>query len=113
MSALLSARRRSARALSAFVFVLGVALAATACSVSIGGDPVVEETELENSIKQTLTDQVGVAPDAIDCPGDLRGKEGTTMRCTLTAGADTLGLTVTVTGTDGDTVNYDVQVDES
>ncbi|WP_307644745.1 DUF4333 domain-containing protein [Nocardia uniformis] len=41
------------------------------------------------------------------------GKVGTTMRCTLTAGGDTLGLTVTVTSVDGDNVKYDVEVDET
>ncbi|NNH71091.1 hypothetical protein HLB23_14655 [Nocardia uniformis] len=35
------------------------------------------------------------------------------MRCTLTAGGDTLGLTVTVTSVDGDNVKYDVEVDET
>ncbi|MEU2252099.1 DUF4333 domain-containing protein [Nocardia xishanensis] len=91
---------------------LFAAFFAAGCSVEIGSTtPEVKESELEKSVKQTLTEQVGQTPDAIDCPGDLAGKVGTTMRCTLAAGGDTLGLTVTVTSVEGDTVNYDVAVD--
>ncbi|MGN2637079.1 DUF4333 domain-containing protein [Nocardia takedensis] len=90
-----------------------LACALTACSVSIGSDPKIDESELEKSVKQTLTEKVGQEPDSIDCPGDLDGKVGTTMRCTLTEGGDQLGLTVTVTSVQDDTVNYDVQVDQN
>jgi hypothetical protein len=86
--------------------------ALTACSVSIG-TPKVGEADLERSVKDSLTEKVGQEPDAIDCPGDLTGKEGTTMRCTLTAGGDTLGVMLTVTSVDGDTVKYDIAVDQS
>ncbi|MBH0775129.1 DUF4333 domain-containing protein [Nocardia bovistercoris] len=88
------------------------ACALAACSVSIGSDPKIDESALEKSVKQTLTEKVGQEPDSIDCPGDLKGTVGTTMRCTLTAGGDQLGLTVTVTSVQDDTVNYDVEVDQ-
>ncbi|UGT63470.1 DUF4333 domain-containing protein [Nocardia asteroides] len=104
-------RGRTARlAGAATLFTLGCAL--SACSVSIGGDPKIDEADLEKSVSQTLAEEVGQTPDSIDCPGDLTGKVGTTMRCTLNAGGDTIGLTVTVTSVEGDTVNYDVQVDQ-
>ncbi|WP_040780283.1 DUF4333 domain-containing protein [Nocardia pneumoniae] len=89
-----------------------LAAALTACSVSIGTARVAE-ADLEKSVKDTLTQKAGQEPDAIDCPGDLTGKTGTTMRCTLTAGADNLGVTLTVTSVEGDTVNYDIEVDQS
>ncbi|WP_063021058.1 DUF4333 domain-containing protein [Nocardia niwae] len=89
-----------------------LAAALTACSVSIG-TPKVQEADLEKSVKDSLTEKVGQEPDAIDCPGDLTGKEGTTMRCTLTAGEDTLGVTLTVTSVEGETVEYDIAVDQS
>lgn len=88
--------------------LLVLALAVTGCS----GDPVLKEASLESSVKDTLAKQVGQTPDSIDCPGDLTGKTGTTMRCTLKAGGDELGLTVTVTGVEGNTVKYDIKVDE-
>ncbi|MGK8523216.1 DUF4333 domain-containing protein [Nocardia asteroides] len=89
-----------------------VASALTACSVSIG-TPKVEEADLEKSVKDSLTEKVGQEPDTINCPGDLTGKEGATMRCTLTAGGDTLGVTLTVTSVEDDTVKYDIAVDQS
>ena len=58
-----------------------------------------------------LEKEVGQRPDRIDCPGNLDGKIGETMRCTLTAGTDELGLTVTVTEIEGTTVNFDIEVD--
>lgn len=42
-------------------------------------------------------EEVGQRPDKINCRGDLAGKVGETMRCTLSAGTDEIGLTVTVT----------------
>ncbi|WP_216907178.1 DUF4333 domain-containing protein [Nocardia sp. NBC_01377] len=90
-----------------------LACALAACSVSIGSDPKIEETALEKSVKQTLTEKVGQEPDSIDCPGDLEGTVGTTMRCTLSAGGEQIGLTVTVTTVEDDTVNYNVEVDQS
>lgn len=105
-----AAPRRRGRLLAAgALLALGCAL--TGCSVEIGGDPKIAESDLEESVQQTLAEQVGQTPDAIDCPDDLQGTVGQTMRCTLTAGGETLGLTVTVTSVEGDTVNYDVEVD--
>ncbi|MCP2316076.1 protein of unknown function (DUF4333) [Nocardia amikacinitolerans] len=92
--------------------LFALAFLAAGCSVEVGSStPQVKEGELEKSVKQTLTEEVGQEPDSIDCPADLDGKVGTTMRCTLTAGGETLGLTVTVTSVEGDKVNYDVAVD--
>ncbi|MFE7741076.1 DUF4333 domain-containing protein [Nocardia sp. NPDC057455] len=85
--------------------------ALTACSVSIG-TPKVEEAELEKSVKDSLNEKVGQEPDAVDCPSDLNGKEGTTMRCSLTAGGDRLDVILTVTSVDGDTIKYDIAVDQ-
>lgn len=74
--------------------------------------PQVQQDDLEQEISSQLEEEVGQAPDDISCPGDLDGTEGEEMRCTLTAGADELGLTVTVTSVDGDDVKFDIQVDE-
>lgn len=76
------------------------------------GASVVAEKDLEKGVSDQLTESVGQAPDDIDCPGDLEAEVGTTMRCTLTAGPDELGLTVTVTEVDGSEINYEVEVDQ-
>ncbi|GGR43896.1 hypothetical protein J2S40_004189 [Nocardioides luteus] len=82
-----------------------------------GGDAASSTTLAENILETEVADvlekQVGQRPDDVDCPGDLPAKVGETMRCTLTAGADRLGLTVTVTEVVGTSVNFDVDVDES
>jgi hypothetical protein len=74
--------------------------------------PTVDKSKLEDEISKKLEAQVGTAPDDISCPDDLEGKKGTKMRCTLTAGEDKLGVTVTVTSVDGKQVNFDAEVDE-
>lgn len=74
--------------------------------------PTIAEPTLEQKVSSLLEQQVGQRPDQIDCPGALAGEIGETMRCTLTAGADQLGVTVTVTEVEGSTVNFDVEVDE-
>ena len=85
-----------------------LALLLTGCSQGV----TVQEDELEKELTSQLEATVGKAPDDVDCPGDLEGKEGTEMRCTLTAGGDELGMTVTVTGVDGKNVDFDFAVDE-
>ena len=81
--------------------------------LSACGASVVAEKDLEKGVSDQLTESVGQAPDDIDCPGDLDAEVGKTMRCTLTAGPDELGLTITVTKVDGSEIDYDVEVDES
>lgn len=100
---------KSTRVLSSYAVALVALLALAGCG---GGTPTIDKDKLENSVSDDLERQVGVRPHKITCPGDLTGKVGETMRCELTAGGDTLGVTVEVTGVDGSDVAYSVQVDE-
>ncbi|NPD06066.1 DUF4333 domain-containing protein [Nocardioides sp. zg-1308] len=77
------------------------------------GVNAVPQAELENGVGDKVTELVGTAPDAIECPGDLDAVVGTTMRCTFTDGEDELGVTVRVTQVDIGDVSYDVAVDVS
>ncbi len=61
--------------------------------------------------KAQLEAAVGQPADSLVCDGDLRAELGATQRCVLTAGDIRLGVTATVVGVDGDTVQIDVQVD--
>ncbi|GAB4584588.1 DUF4333 domain-containing protein [Nocardia sp. IFM 10818] len=87
------------------------AIVTTGCSISTDPDPRVDEADLEHSVQQTLTDQVGQRPDSIDCPGDLTGTVGTTMRCTLSSAGSQIGLTIEVTGIKDGKIAYNVEVD--
>lgn len=94
--------------------ISGAALiAATACSASVNIGSSLDDEELEQRLSTLLEEQAGQRPDKIDCPDDLKAKEGTTTRCTLTAGGDQIGVTVTVTELDGTTVRFNAEVDES
>ena len=99
---------KSSRVLTAVASL--VALAALAgCGDST---PTVRQAKLENAISKGLLKEVGQEPDDISCPGDLRGEVGETMRCTLTAADDELGVTVKVTKVKGTKVRYVFEVDE-
>lgn len=87
------------------------ALATLSALGGCGGTPTIEQDKLEDSVADDLEREVGARP-RITCPGDLTGKVGETMRCELTSGTDTLGVTVEVTDVDGSDVAYTVQVDE-
>ena len=88
-------------------FAVASLLLATAC-----GADVIAESDVEEQTKTQLAATVGQTPDDVDCPDDLEAKEGASMRCTLTAGGDEIGVTVTVTSVDGDTAKFDIEVDE-
>lgn len=88
-----------------------LALSLTGCSFSFGTPTVAEDT-LETSIADQLEEKFDQRPDKVDCPGDLKGTVDEEMRCTLTAGEDELGLTVTVYDVEGEQVKYDIEVDE-
>ncbi|MFE1169868.1 DUF4333 domain-containing protein [Nocardiopsis sp. NPDC058789] len=78
-----------------------------------GGDAAaVDVAEVERQSSERLAEQVGQAPDDFTCPGDLPAEEGAEMRCELTHGGQSLGVTLTVTSVDGGDVNWDVLVDE-
>jgi hypothetical protein len=86
--------------------------AAAALTVGCSSTPEVSQSKLEDEISNRLEDQVGTAPDDVECPDGLTGKVGQTQRCTLTAGSDTLGVDIEVAAVDGDDVSFDIQVDD-
>ncbi|RMI09115.1 DUF4333 domain-containing protein [Cellulomonas triticagri] len=90
-----------------------LALTLSACSVSAGvGTVRVAADDLESKVTEQLTEMAGQAPDALDCPEDLPGEVDASVRCTLTAGSDRLGVTVTVTEVEGTDVAFAIQVDD-
>jgi hypothetical protein len=85
-------------------------LALASAALLAGCSSSVSAADVEDQISSQLESQVGQAPDKVDCPGDLEGKVDATMTCVLTAGTDTIDVTVTVTEVDGSDVKFDIQV---
>lgn len=68
--------------------------------------PVLAKAKLQESLLDQLAEQLGQRPETADCPGDLAGKPGTTMECTVDIGGESMKFVLTVTSTDGDRINY-------
>lgn len=103
------------------------------CSITTGGQPVdvvakvtsvegstarydittearpVTKPVLEAEVGKQVGQQAGVTIDRTDCSGDLQPQVGQSVTCTVTAGAETLDLTVAVTSVDGGRVNFSIQ----
>lgn len=97
------------RTLKAALVLAPIVLVAAACS----GSAAVSKADVEQEAIAQLTAVVGQAPDSLTCPGDLAAETGTALRCELTAGDSTYGVTITVTAVDGSDVSFDVVVDDS
>ena len=75
----------------------------------------VAPTVAGKSVAQSVLTQLaadGKQVDEVSCP-DLPATVGASERCTLKAGGDTYGVTVTVTGVQGTDVKFDIQVDQT
>lgn len=92
--------RRSS--LAALALVAGATLAGCSTSAS--------QADVEEQITTQLEGQLGAAPEDVSCPGDLAAEKGETMTCTMTASEVEYDVEVTVTGVDGDTINFDIEV---
>ena len=83
-------------------------LGATAC-----GSGEVSTDDLEAEVSAQLEPQVGQAPDSVDCPEALPAEVDAEVRCTLTSGDTTFGLTLTDTSVENDQALFDVVVDDA
>ena len=73
--------------------------------------PEVEGKSVAQSVLTQLAAD-GKQVDEVSCP-DLPAAVGATERCTLKAGGDTYGVTVTVTSVQDNDVKFDIQVDQT
>ena len=83
-------------------------LGATAC-----GSGSVSTADLEAEVSVQLEQLVGQAPDSVDCPDALPAEVDAEVRCTLTSGDTTFGLTLTVTSVEDGKALFDVVVDDA
>jgi Domain of unknown function (DUF4333) len=68
--------------------------------------PMLTKTEVESSLLAELHRLGGPRPDSAECSGNLEGKPGNTVDCTVVAGADTSTFRLTVTTVEGSKINY-------
>lgn len=72
-----------------------------------GGTPKVSRSDVEAKTADLVAQQSGTGQrPEVSCPGDLEGKVGTTMQCTVAGTGQS--LTLTVTSVAGKTVNFEV-----
>lgn len=95
--------------LSSLAATTATVLLATGCSVTTSS---IEREELEQEISTQLEDEVGVAPDDVECPEDLDSEVGATVVCVLTAGEDELDVTVEVTSVEDGRALFDIAVED-
>uniref|UniRef100_UPI00037AD9C0 DUF4333 domain-containing protein n=1 Tax=Nocardiopsis halotolerans TaxID=124252 RepID=UPI00037AD9C0 len=90
-------------------------LLSTGCSFefSLGGPAAVDAEQVAQRSSEMVAEQVGRNPDAFTCPEDLPAEVDAEIRCELTDGDQTYGVTVTTTSVDGNDVRWDVQVDDA
>ncbi|RMI09102.1 DUF4333 domain-containing protein [Cellulomonas triticagri] len=109
------ARARTApmrRVLAAVVLLALLTTSACSASVSVGR-PQVPTDQLEVKVSAALEQAVGRAPESVDCPDPLPAEQGAEVRCTLTDGGQSLGLTASARAVDDADVDIWVEVDES
>lgn len=68
--------------------------------------PILTKAEVERSFLDELTRQLGTRPQAAVCAGDLEGRVGNTVDCTVTSGPDTGAFRLTVTKVNGKEIDY-------
>ena len=90
---------------------------AAGCSahVSIGGTPAVSKSTVETEVATTLARQLNQPVPKVTCPGDLTGKVGTVMYCSLTAqgSATTYPVKVEVDSISGTQVHFNIVVSKT
>ena len=68
--------------------------------------PVLTKEEVASSLVDEFQRQSGRRPDSAQCQGNLEGKAGNTVECTVVTGQDTASYTLTVTTVSGSGINY-------
>lgn len=107
------ATRLSAAASILSTVAVGTLLVGCSASVTTGkSTPKLSADKLATTVSEKLAATTGRPKPDITCPEDLTGKVGTTTRCKLTASdGSTLGVTVTVSSVDGDSINFGIEAD--
>lgn len=71
----------------------------------------VDKAQVASVISNKVTPLLGVTPDSVTCPDNLKGVEGATLRCQVSSGGKNYGATVTVTDVDAGDVSFNILLD--
>jgi hypothetical protein len=95
------------------VTAAGITLRRTAEVTSVDGlmmnfdlVPILTKAEVEGSLLDELARHLAKRPDSATCTGNLEGKPGNTVDCTVVAGPESAALVLTVTNVDGTNIDY-------
>ena len=95
------------------VTTAGVTLQRTAVVTSVEGlmmnfdlIPVLTKAEVEVSLLDELAAHLAKRPDSAVCAGNLEGRPGATVDCTVVVAPDSAAFTLTVTAVDGAKIDY-------
>lgn len=98
-------RRTSRPALAVLAVTAALALVGCSGEVSVGSDPSVEQSSIEEQVADSLT---GVGAEAVEvaCEGDLAAEEGATQDCVATLDGADIGARLTVDQVNESDVDY-------
>jgi hypothetical protein len=68
--------------------------------------PVLTKEEVASSLLDEFEHQSGRRPDSAECTGNLEGRPGNTVDCTVVSGSDTASFILTVTTVSGGSIKY-------
>ncbi len=90
-------------------FALAVPMLATVFMTGCG-DPEVAKADVEKTAMTQLSASVGKPSPPITCPSGLKAKVGTKLVCAIDLDGKPYDVDITVTGVDGSTAKFDVEV---
>ena len=101
----------------AALLLLVAAIALTGCEFEFStGDETVPADEVAEKAKASLNEiaaEEGFPPlEKVECPEDLKGEEGATIRCDAFAGGEDIEVLVEAVEVDGDEVKMEFEVVE-
>lgn len=79
--------------------------------VGCSSTPTVSSGDAANQIADVLEDQTGQRPDEVRCAEDLEAEIGAAMRCELSDGDATYGVTISITDVTDGVATFDIEVD--
>lgn len=99
---------RSPRPITAAIVGVTAALGLlTGC----GSTPSVSSSDAAQQIADALEGKTGQRPDEVSCPEDLEAEIGASIRCALSDGDETYGVTISVTDVTDGVATFDIVVD--